>query len=161
RKTQVLYLALSLAAEIRKGGFDRPLATGPGTAHDLALSVGSDVTLDVLVESFRSRRPAVAVAALKALGQIATLAQLKLTAPRASPVVAALDYPDPRVQLAAASAILQVDPKTAFRGSPRVVEVLKRALAGDGRPHAVVGEVSAERGAQIGGFLNELGYEAL
>jgi hypothetical protein len=161
RRTQVLYLALSLAAQIRSSGFDRPLPTGPGTAHDLALSVGSDVALDVLVESFRSRRPAVAVAALKVLGQIATLAQLKLNAPRPSPVVLALDYPDPRVQLAAASAILQADPKTPFRGAPRVVEVLRRSLAGDGRPHAVVGEVSAERGAQIGGFLSDLGYEAL
>ena len=67
------------------------------------------------------------VAALKVLGQIATLAQLKLNAPRPSPVVLALDYPDPRVQLAAASAILQADPKTPFRGAPRVVEVLRRS----------------------------------
>lgn len=161
RDAQVLYLGLALAVEIRRSGFDRPLPVGPGTAHDLALSVGSEIALDVLTEAFGSRRPAVAVGALKVLGQIATLDQLKLSASRPSPVVAALDYPDPRVQFAAAAAILQVDPKTPFRGAPRVVDVLKRSLASDGRPHAVVGEVSSERGARIAGYLSELGYEPL
>lgn len=161
RLTQVFYLAFALAADIRRSGFDKPLPTGPGTAHDLALSVGADVALDVLTESFKSRRPAVAVAALKVFSQIGTLDQLKLGAAKRSPVVEALDYPDPRVQFAAAVTLLQVDPKNSFRGSTRVVEVLRRALAADGRPRAVVGEVSSERGAQVGGFLNDLGYESL
>lgn len=161
RDSQVLYLCLSLAADIRRVGLDKPLLTGPGTAHDLALSVGADVAVDVLTEAFNSTRPDVAVAALKVFSQIGTLDQLNLAGGKRSVVAAALDYPDDRVQFAAATAILQIDPQLPFRGAPRVVEILKRALASNGRPHAVVGEVSAARGALIGGFLRDLGYEPL
>jgi hypothetical protein len=161
RSTQVLYLCLSLAADIRKSGFDKPIPTGPGTSHDLALSVGSDVALDVLAESFNSTRPAVAVAALKVFSQVGTLDQLNLSGSRRSVIAVAVDYPDQRVQFAAAAAILQIDPPAPFRGAPRVVEILKRALGSDTRAHAVVGEVSAARGSLIGGFLRELGYEPL
>jgi CheY-like chemotaxis protein len=42
-----------------------------------------------------------------------------------------------------------------------VVEILRRALLADGRAHAIVGEVSPDRGAMIGGILRELGYEPL
>src|SRR5262245_4052915 len=159
RDTQTSYLCLALAGEIRRSGFDNPLPTGPGTAHDLALSVGSDVALNVLSEAFNSTRPAVAVAALKVFSQVGTLDQLNLSGARRSVVNAALDYPDPRVQFAAAVAILQIDPKTPFPGAPRVVEILKRALGSEGRPHAVVGEVSVQRGSMLAGILRELGYE--
>ena len=161
RSTQVMYLCLAFALDIRRTGFDKALPTGPGTAHDLALSVGSDVAVEVIAEALSSTRAAVAVAALKVFSQIGTLHQLHLSGSQRSAVVLALDYPDPRVQFAAAAAILQIDPRAPFRGSQRVVEVLKRALHTNGRPHAIIGEVSTDRGAMIGGILRELGYEAI
>jgi hypothetical protein len=161
RAAQVLYLCLALARDIRREGLDRPHPSGPGTAHDLALSVGADVATDVIAEAFNSTRPAVAVAALRVFSQIGTLDQLVLGGGRRSVITAALDYPDQRVQFAAATTVLQIDPPASFRGAPRVVEILKRALASEGRPHAVVGEVSVQRGTMIGGFLRELGYEPL
>lgn len=161
RKVQVLYLNLSLAADVRRVGFDKPLPIGPGTAHDLALSVGPDVMVDVLGAALAAARPAPAVAALKVLEQIGTRAQLAGKDGKRSPVLAALDYPDPRVQFAAAATILQFDPKADFRGATRVVDVLKRAASAGARPHAVVGEVSIGRAAQIGGFLRDLGYEPI
>ncbi|MGE5195055.1 MAG: hypothetical protein ACM3U2_21385 [Deltaproteobacteria bacterium] len=161
RAAQILYLCLALAGDIRRSGLDRPLPTGPGTAHDLALSVGADIAVDVIAEAFDSTRPAVAVAALRIFSQIGTLDQMNLGGGRRSIITAALDYPDSRVQFAAATAVLQIDPQSPFRGAPRVVEILKRALASEGRPHAVVGEISVQRGSMIGGFLRELGYEPL
>jgi hypothetical protein len=161
RAAQVAYLAALFVEDSRRAGFDQPLPEGPGTAHDTALSTGADVALDVIGEALRNERPFVAVAALQVFSQIGTLAQLKLAGPEKSPIATALDYPDPRVQFAAASAILQIDPANSFRGAPRVVEILKRALATDGRTHAIVAEVSQNRGAMIGGILRELGYEPL
>src|SRR5207302_5194764 len=99
--------------------------------------------------------------ALRVFSHVGTLDQLNLSGGRRSVVALALDYPDQRVQFAAAAAILQIDPPAPFRGAPRVVEILKRALGSDARAHAVVGEVSAARGSLIGGFLRELGYEPL
>lgn len=161
RSAQVLYLCLALAADVRRSGFDKPLPEGPGTAHDLALAVGADLATEVITEAFSATRPSVAVAALKVFSQTGTLNQLKLTGPVRSVVVTALDYPDQRVQFAAANAILQIDPTTPFRGAVRVVDILKRSLVTDGKAHAVVGEVSADRGTMLGGMLRELGYEPL
>lgn len=155
---QTLYLSLALAADLDREGIHKPLPTGPGTAHDLALSVGADVVAQVLSEALASGRASTAIAALKVLEQVGTTSQVVGPAGK-KPMVAALDYPDPAVQFAAASAILQLDPQQSFRGSTRVVEVLKRAVGASGKPHAVVGEIVPERGAQIGGFLRELGFE--
>jgi hypothetical protein len=160
RMTQVMYLGFTLATDARRAGFDRPLPEGPGTAHDTALGAGSEVIVDLIAEAVNSQRPAVAVAGLKVFSQIGTLAQLQLGSQK-SVVISALDYPDPRVQFAAASTILQIDPPKPFRGAVRVVDVLKRALVTDGRSHAIIGEVSPDRGAMIGGILRELGYEPL
>ncbi len=161
RATQVMYLGFAFATDVRRAGFDRPLPEGPGTAHDTALAAGSEVIVDVIAEAVNSQRPAVAVAGLKVFSQIGTLAQLQLGGTQKSVIISALDYPDPRVQFAAASTILQIDPPKPFRGAARVVDVLKRALVTDGRAHAVIGEVSPDRGAMIGGILRELGYEPL
>src|SRR5262245_7587409 len=161
RETQVAYLGLALAADVRRAGLDGPLPTGPGTAHDVALSVGADVALDVIADACAASRPAVAAAALRVFSQLGTLGDVNLGGPRRSVVTSALDYPDQRVQYAAAAAILQIDPPAPFRGATRVVQILKRALASEGRPHAVVGEVSVQRATMLGGILHELGYEPL
>lgn len=161
RKVQVLYLSLALTNDIRRVGYDRPLPTGPGTAHDLALSVGPAVAADVLAESLASSRPITAVAALKVLAQVGNNTQLVKAGSKKPPILAALDYPDPRVQFAAATTILQLDPPAGFPGAVRVVEVLKRTAASGSRPHAVVGEISGDRAARVGGFLRDLGYEPL
>lgn len=161
REVQIIYLSLALAAVARHGEIDAPLPTGPGTAHDLALSVGAEVTIDVLTEALVSNRAVTAVAALKILQQVGTPALLSGPGAKPPVLVAALDYPDAGVQFAAAATILQLDPQQPFRGATRVVEVLKRAAATTGKPHAVVGEVAPQRGAQVAGFLRELGFEPI
>lgn len=161
RRIQALYLALELANASRSTGADKPLASGPATAHNLALSVGADTVSETLRESLAAGRPAPAIAALKVLEQIGTVSQLKSSGSKPAAVIAALNYPDARVQFAAASTVLQIDPVSPFAGSARVMQILQRALATEGKPHAVVGEVLPERGAMIGGFVAELGYEPL
>lgn len=160
RSAQVLYLALALTDDIRRNGLDKPLPVGPGTAHDLAVSVGAPVVSDVLALSLAASRPATAVAALRVLEQTGTRGSLAW-GEKKSPVIAALDYPDARVQFAAATTILQFDPQESFHHAPRVVEILTRAASAGNQPFVVVAEVSPDRGSQIAGFLRELGYEPL
>jgi hypothetical protein len=161
RRIQALYLALALANAMRETGVDQPIATGPGTVHDLALSIGPEVVAETLRESLSAGRSAPALAALRILEQVGTVAELKGKGSKPSSLVTALNYPDARVQFAAAGAVLQIDPPAPFSGSSRVVQILERSLSSDGKPHALVGEVSAERGARVGGYLAELGYEPL
>ncbi|NOX57124.1 MAG: hypothetical protein GXP27_22365, partial [Planctomycetes bacterium] len=71
------------------------------------------------------------------------------------------NYPDPRVQFAAASAVLELDPDKPFRGAARVVNVLQRTLADQGLPHGLTIDPNTQRSATIAGIVRELGYEPL
>jgi HEAT repeat protein len=158
---QVLYLSLALAAEVNAAGWENPLPTGPGTAYDLALSAGDEVVARVVRESLAQRRLASAVAGLKVLAQIGTARQWKSLPGQRSEVLDALNYPDRRVQFAAASAIMQLDPTSHFVGSSRVVSVFSRALVSSETPRALVIDSASDRGTVMTGFVGDLGYETL
>lgn len=159
RAPEVLLLAILLARDVEQAGWDKPAPEGPGTAHDLALSAGPEVTEQVLKLALASRQYSTAIAALRVLEQNGSRRQLNASGSDASPVLAALDVPEPRVQFAAAETILQWDPETAFPKSRRVVEILARALEGDARPDGVVIDPNNERGTQMGSYLSLLGYD--
>ena len=158
RDIQVLFLSMILAADGMLAGWDKPLPTGPGTAHDLSLVAGEDVVADVLREALKGGQIANAVAALRVLGQIGTLRMVRSADAQRSPVLAALNYPDTRVQFAAAGTVMQLDPQTKFPGVGRVIGILSRALTGQGKPVALVVDPNPDRASQLAGFLNELGY---
>ena len=132
RNLQALYLGLSLATAVHKTGWDRPLPTGPNTAHNLALTAGEEVMSEVLSQAIDATNSASAVSALQVLGQIGTRHQLYVKDRKGSPIITALNYPNLRVQFAAACTILQLDPDRPFRGSSRVVDILRHALSDGG-----------------------------
>ncbi len=159
RRIQALYLGLALAASIHEAGWDQPIPTGPGTAFDLTLTTGVDVVSEVLRQGLDNANTAAALGALEALGQIGTRDLLYSIERDRSPIIAALNYPDGRVQFAAAATVLQIDPDKPFRGSTRVVDILQRALNDSGSAHCLVVDVNAERGGTIAGMLQDIGYD--
>lgn len=158
RRIQALYLGFALASDAYVAGWGNPIPTGPGSAHDLALLAGADVVAEALAQSLENANPAAGLAAIQVLGQIGTRHQLGSSNGRQSPIVAALNYPDARVQFAAASAILQFDPEISFAGSSRVVAVLTRALADEGRAHGLVIDANTQRAGAMAGILQQMGY---
>lgn len=158
RDIQVLFLSMALAAEGMLVGWDKPLPTGPGTAHDLALVAGEDVVVDALKKALESGQIPNAVASLRVLGQIGTLRLTRATDQGRSPLLEALDYPNVRVQFAAAGTIMQLDPQERFHGADRVVSIFSRALTGRGKPVALVVDPNSTRASKLAGFLKELGY---
>lgn len=157
---QALLLGFMLAADVHSAGWDRPLPTGEGTAHDLALTAGADVVNRVLAIGMDEGNLASAWAALQVLGQVGTRHQLYHNNSVRSPLVSALNYPDPRVQFAASSVILQFDPEKPFRGARRVVEIMVRALSDSGKAHAVIVDSDETHAAKTAAIFNELGYES-
>ena len=157
---QTVYLGILLEDAAYEAGANRPLPAGPGTAHDLALLAGSEVVLETLAHSLRQSRPATAVACLQVLSQIATQGEMRLKFPKESRVLSAINYPDRRVQFAAASTILQADPTEPFRGASRVVEVLARVLSDRGQARGVVIDPNVDRAGRVAGFMNDLGYDS-
>jgi DNA-binding response OmpR family regulator len=156
---QALYLGFALAIDRHRVGWEEPLPTGPGTTHDLALSLGDEVLNQALSQALEYGRADAAIASLQVLSQTATRHQLNEQQRRRAPIVAALNYPDPRVQFAAAVTVLQLDPVESFRSSARVVNILTRALNDNGAPGALVVHTNIEQARGIGGFLGELGFE--
>ena len=156
---QALYLALRLSFETHVAGWDKPAPTGPGTAHNLALRAGPNLTLEVLSQALKNPSPAAAMASLNILAQIGSRNDLKASDGHSSPVIAALSYPDFRVQFAAASTILQFDPEGPFRNSTQVVSILSRALNDTGSNAALAIDPNEERSVTTAAWLTQMGYE--
>ncbi len=159
-ESQSLYIATTLGFAAEAAGWDSGLPTGPGTPHDVALSAGADVVGDALSLALEGHNSAAAIAALQVLGQNGSRQQLHGHQARTSPITVALNYPDQRVQFAAATAILQLDPIESFTGAPRVMSVLARSLQDTGNPGVVVVHGDPQQARTLAGTMGELGYEA-
>jgi HEAT repeat protein len=157
--TQTLYLAMALALEAYQVGWNQPLPEGPGTAFNLALLSGPSAVSHVLALAMKQGHTPSALAALKALGQIGSRTLLHEQLDKHSSLIAALNYPDRRVQFAAAAAILQLDPSKPFPGATRIISILTRALQGEGTQAAIVVDSSIPRGQTMAGVFHELGYD--
>jgi len=157
---QTLYLGLMLADARLQAGWQSPLTGGPGTAHDLALTAGPDLVARTLQVALDNNNSAAATAALQVLAQIGSGQRQLLSGKRSSPVIAALDYPDRRVQFAAAQCLLQLDPAESFAGADRVVSILSRSLNGSTTSAAVVVDPNTRRANQVASLIGELGFLA-
>lgn len=154
-----LYWTALMAHELHVAGRGAPISASPGSAFHVGLQLGSDAMQAALVEAMSLGEPIVAVAALQTLAQTGSARMLKATEGKPAPVVAALNYPDARVQFAAASTILTWDPATSFRGASRVVEVLARALSDSGKPRGIAIDANEQRATSMSTALLEMGFE--
>ena len=155
------YLAAILGLEVLRNGWDKPRIANPGSAMYLAMIAGEATVSQVLAEALEASQPATAVAALEVLSQIGSREQLFSQKGLKSPVVAALNSPDHRVQFAAATTVLKLDPKNAFNGAGRVVDILSRAITDPGQPRAIVIDADTSRATVASGYLAEGGYEGI
>src|SRR5690606_30232053 len=115
-EAQALYLAFLLESEAAQAGTIEPPG-GPGTAYNLTLAAGPATASDVLRLALRYELPRAAVGALAAIAQTASPSILYSDDDLVS---SALNDPNPRVQLAAAITVLQLNPERPFRQSKRV-----------------------------------------
>lgn len=154
-----LYWVTLMTSELRESERGANISTRPGSAFHVGLQLGPDVMQAALVEAMSLGEPLVAASALHTLAQTGSARMLKATEGKPAPVVAALNYPDSRVQFAAASTILTWDPATSFRGASRVVEVLARALNDTGKARGVAIDANEQRATSMSSALIEMGFE--
>lgn len=152
-------LAAKMVRDIESAGWDQPVPTGAGTAHDLAVSTGPEVCNQVLTLAIDHNIPGAALSAANALGLNGSRSQLSNTSSTPA-IVEALNFPHPRVQFTAAISILQWEPKASFSGSSRVVEILTRAVLAGSKPDSVVIDPNVERGTVTANIFNDLGYDS-
>lgn len=154
---QALFLGFALANALTRVGWNAPLPTGPNTALQLALSSGAELASRTLDLALENKNVPSAVATLQVLGQIASRNQL-YNHNRTSPILKALNYPNQRVQFAAAVTVLQLDPDRNFTGTKRVVQILTRALGNSGGPAVLVIDPNPSRANNMAGLFQQIGY---
>lgn len=155
----IVALAAKMIRDIEDAGWDQPVPTGAGTAHDLAVAVGPEVCNQVLELGIDHNIPGAALAAVEALGLNGSRTELARSS-KAAPIIEALNYPHPRVQFAAAVSILQWEPNQSFSGASRVVEILTRAVHAGSKPDSVVIDPNPQRGTATANIFRDLGYDS-
>ena len=156
---------LSLALE--KGA---ALAGGPPgketpAVKDLLSTVNPDLITAVLERALDDRRPEVILPAVKALGDVDDVRAGRPGNHGEPALVRALNYPDRRVQMAAADALMRIPGEPGSVTAGRIVEVWRRALAaapaGHVAPKVIVGYYSEEVGNRVADAVKKSGYEPI
>jgi CheY-like chemotaxis protein len=155
---QIIFLSLALDKGVERAGLDQPLSRGAPAVQELVASANPELVMAVLEKGLQDHRLGVIVAATRDLGDVAAMRAARTTE-RGSPVlVQALNYPERRVQLAAADALLRI-PVASPPAPARVVEVLRRTLAADAVPRVLVADFDKERLEQLGNAVRQAGFE--
>jgi CheY-like chemotaxis protein len=134
----------------------------PAGVRNLLASIDSDLVMSVLERALDEQKPAVILPALTALGERGEVRAARLNSggqPRG--IVRALYYPDRRVQLTAARALLKMPGSQAPVAALRVVDVLRRFLASDGTPRILAASVPPEKTATLRQALKTAGYDVV
>ena len=159
---QAIALSILLQEESDRLGGEFPGKDDSGV-WSMALASGPQTLEHVLRRAMMTgRHEAVAVLAIKALGQLVTVNDLLTANGRPQILLEALNSADRRVQFEAAKALVELDPSERFPGSSRVVPALARFIQSTPeRPRAVVIHNNLAEGSDWVGYLKAAGYDAL
>lgn len=155
-------LALYAASDLSRGNHLAADATDPVfggnrySAEFFATAAGPTLGEAVLALAIDRRDTALVLDAIRALAGTGGR-DVTARAGRA-PLVECLQYPDRRVQVEAALAIVGSDPQQSFSGDFRVVPILASAVRDSGQKFATVVAENAEDRNAMSAALSTLGY---
>ncbi len=153
--SQTLYLLTQLASEVHRVGWDQVLSADTSPVMQIAVASGVEPLLTVLQTAMKLGRTDATWAALNGLSALAAPELMR----GSSPVLTALNYPDPRVQFAAAIVILRSSSSSStFPGAGRVIEILRRSLKDPAKMAAVIIDPDAAEAARLSTYVYERGY---
>jgi HEAT repeat protein len=153
-----LYLTAMLQAAKFRGGLDKPLATGPGTAYAVAAYYGPEVIDDLLGHAIAERYIPAATAAAQILGDIGSAALLARGGAQPSPLAQAAAHADRRLRFAGTAAIMKLAPSEPFAGSSQVTSALGFFARSYGVPRILIAHPRSEEAQTMAGLAAALGY---
>jgi CheY-like chemotaxis protein len=170
---QKLFIALAIERAVERANFGN-LATAEPDVYRVVVNASGATLVSLLETALAENRTAQSLGLIQVLGDraerlaatplVRTGSSGETLATRAAPLVRALNYPDPRVQLAAAIAILRI-PNVSTGANARIVEILMRAVSGDPpggpqtRGRALLADPRIARADQIAEILRSMGYQ--
>jgi hypothetical protein len=155
-----LYLETNLADAKILNGLDQPLPQGPDTVHLAAVSAGPEAVEDVLDHAMQHGYTWAAIGAAEVLADIGNEAMLRSEDGRPRPLAMAMRHGDRRLRLAAADAIMKINPRRSYPGSSYLPETLGYLIRTVGSPRALVAHPRVGKAQTLIGMLNQLGFEA-
>lgn len=157
---QIVFLSLALD-KAYAAGIDRPLAQAAPSVKQLMATVSPELIIKVLERAITDRRVPVILGTVAALGDLNAVRAARPLAQGQPALVRALNYPDRRVQMAAADALLRIPGEPAPAAPARIVEVLRRALLVDTVPKALIADFERERAEAIAAAVKDAGFEPI
>ncbi len=162
---QEMFLSVALDKAVERAGVDQPLAKASPEVAELLATVNPDLVVRVLDKALADRRANVIVGAVRALGDLKDARAVRPSGAGDPPLVRAINYPDRRVQMAAAEALLRVPAEPSATTAGRVVDVLRRAVAAEpatkGKPKVLVGFATDALNERAAKALQAASYEAV
>jgi CheY-like chemotaxis protein len=167
---------LSIAIEhhaMRAGGGAHLVRTSP-ELHAALATAPFDLLSDLLEEAIRNKKTAVVLAVVRVLGE---RTEAKAARPSGKPgpkaggdqgvrpalMVKALDYPDPRVQFAAADALLRVPGPHTHGRNTQIVKILAETLAAappeGAKQKVLLGDPDSVRAEAVASVLHRVGFD--
>ncbi len=164
RAAQELFLTMTVERAVGKSQFGDLAAADPALYQVLA-ATPSDLLIGLLERAILDKQTARVLGFTQVLAARSDRAAATPGATGKTPVlVKALDYPDARVQLAAAVGLLRTQGVTHGKNA-QVVEILRRAAAVESPPpgakemgRALIADPSDARAEQLATYLRGLGY---
>ncbi|MFO0877201.1 MAG: hypothetical protein U0840_07475 [Gemmataceae bacterium] len=129
RPAQLAALSLAVDKGMEKAGPTAPISRTSPQEAELLARADSALVLDMLERALKENRTPVVLAAVRALGDRAEVTARRAIRGNEPALVRALYYPDPRVQLAAAVALLQIPGPATPKTAARIVEILGRTIS--------------------------------
>ncbi len=154
---QKLQLLTSLELTKVLGGLENPLNMAAVTA--LLKDVPSSTINSVLADALKLNRVPAIIAAIEVLASRGDAGALSSAGPAESPLAKALTHTDRRVRLAAALAIVELNPRASFAGASRVLDPLAQTIRTAGVGRVLIAHPRGEEAQTLVGFMNTLGYD--
>jgi CheY-like chemotaxis protein len=156
---QSVFLSLALEKASEPLGLDQPLTKGPPAINELLATVNPELVTAVLNRALTDHRPAVILGAARALGALAEIRANRPTGRGEPALVRALNYPDRRVQLVAADALLRIPGLSSPPATTRIVEVLRRTAAAEPVSKILIADANRQRAMLVADAVKKAGFE--
>ena len=161
---QEQFLTLTVASAVQRGKFG-DLAKADAAVYQIAAATPTATLIGLLERALAEQNTALALGLTQVLSARADRNAVVGPSPtRTGVLVRALDYPDPRVQLAAAVGLLRAASAADHAHHAKVVDVLRRAAAidqpagGKEMGRALIADPVDMRGERVAGYFRQIGF---
>lgn len=152
---QLVYLSLAVEKAVEEAGPHEPLK---GEARKLLATVNPELTTAVLEKALDSNRTNTILGTVRALGDGAAKQGARSRYSGQPALVRALNFPNKRVQFAAADALLKVPGTPPALSTTRIMQILRRTVSGEPLPKVLVVDADRDRGMEVGSALAKAGF---